>query len=125
MQCLTQPGLVAAASMPSGSAVPPTARLQIFDRATKHPNATVASWASPRVLLVRDFLAPHEVEHLQALAEGAPPAWPWQPHFPGVRKWCELCQMRSAAVHSRVFEAPLYTALYGEVATVCAQGRCS
>lgn len=57
---------------------PPCARdqpcTQIFDRATKHPNVTVVSWASPRVLLVRDFLAPDEVEHLLALAEGAPDA---------------------------------------------------
>ena len=43
---------------------------QVFDRATKHPNATVVSWASPRVLLIRDFLAPPEVAHLVALATG-------------------------------------------------------
>ena len=37
---------------------------QTYDRATKHPNATVLSWAAPRVLLIRDFLAPREVQHL-------------------------------------------------------------
>ncbi|KAL4458441.1 hypothetical protein ABPG75_013306 [Micractinium tetrahymenae] len=43
---------------------------ETFDHATRHPNATVVSWASPRVLLIRDFLTPDEIEHLVALAEG-------------------------------------------------------
>lgn len=45
--------------------------LQAFDRATKHPNATVVSWASPRVVLIRDFLSPQEIEHLERQATGA------------------------------------------------------
>lgn len=44
---------------------------QIFDQATKHPNATVVSWSSPRVVLIRDFLAPEEIEHTVQQATGA------------------------------------------------------
>lgn len=43
---------------------------QVFDRATKHPNATVVSWAAPRVVLIRDFLSPAEVAHLERQARG-------------------------------------------------------
>lgn len=45
--------------------------LQMFHRATKHPNATVVSWSSPRVVLIRDFLAPDEIEHMVQQATGA------------------------------------------------------
>lgn len=44
---------------------------QMFDRATKHANATVVSWSSPRVVLIRDFLSPNEIEHLVQQATGA------------------------------------------------------
>ena len=43
---------------------------QMFDRATKHPNATVVSWSSPRVVLIRDLLAADEIEHLVQQATG-------------------------------------------------------
>ncbi|PRW59635.1 putative prolyl 4-hydroxylase 10 isoform A [Chlorella sorokiniana] len=43
---------------------------EMFDRATKHPNATVVSWSSPRVVLIKDFLAPDEIEHLVHQATG-------------------------------------------------------
>ena len=42
----------------------------MFDRATKHPNASIVSWGSPRVLLIKDFLSPQEVEHLVERATG-------------------------------------------------------
>ena len=54
-------------SLPSHLAL---CRTQMFDRATKHPNATVVSWSSPRVVLIRDFLAPDEIEHLVQQATG-------------------------------------------------------
>lgn len=41
-----------------------------YDVATRHPNATVLSHHSPRVLLVHDFLAPDEVDHLIGIAAG-------------------------------------------------------
>ncbi|EFN54375.1 hypothetical protein CHLNCDRAFT_135671 [Chlorella variabilis] len=43
---------------------------EVFDRAARHPNATVVSWSSPRVLLIRDFLTPDETEHLIRQATG-------------------------------------------------------
>ena len=44
----------------------------VFERSAAHPNATVISQASPRLVLIRSFLSPAEVEHLIALAEGEP-----------------------------------------------------
>lgn len=46
-----------------------------WDRAARHPNATVLSPHAPRVLLVRGFLSPSEVEHLVTLAAGAAGRW--------------------------------------------------
>jgi hypothetical protein len=42
----------------------------VYDRATRHFNATVLSSSSPRLLLIRDFLSPAEVEHLVRQARG-------------------------------------------------------
>ncbi|GAB4822020.1 hypothetical protein N2152v2_009066 [Parachlorella kessleri] len=42
----------------------------IFDRALAHPNATLVSTHSPRLVLVRGFLSGQEVEHLVGLAQG-------------------------------------------------------
>lgn len=44
--------------------------LQVFDRATRHPNATVLSWSAPRLLVVGNFLTPAEIDHLEWQASG-------------------------------------------------------
>ena len=41
----------------------------IYDRATRHPNATVISWESPRAVLIHSFLKLGEVQHMIELAE--------------------------------------------------------
>lgn len=43
---------------------------EVWDRAAAHPNATLLSAHSPRLVLVRDFLSAAEIEHLLALTAG-------------------------------------------------------
>ena len=58
---------------------------EVFERSAAHPNATLISPASPRLVLIRSFLSPGEVDHLVSLAEGEPapptpagrPSWHW------------------------------------------------
>lgn len=42
---------------------------EVFDRPTRHPNATIVSWESPRVLLIRHFLTEEEVAYLIDIAK--------------------------------------------------------
>ena len=52
----------------------------IFDSGLAHPNATLVSSHSPRLVLVKGFLSGEEVEHLVGLAQGEAIAhlcWLW------------------------------------------------
>lgn len=39
-----------------------------YDAPTRHPNATIISWDKPRIVLLRNFVTPQEVEHFIGLA---------------------------------------------------------
>lgn len=83
-------------------------RTQMFDRATKHPNATVVSWSSPRVVLIRDFLAPNEIEHLVQQATGtvlgrmaaANGNFPVEAALAHLRHWLPCCCVFRCSCHT-------------------------
>lgn len=42
---------------------------EIYDLVLKHPNAKVVHWDDPRIILVKKFLSPDEVDHMKKVAE--------------------------------------------------------
>jgi hypothetical protein len=41
---------------------------EVYDRATRHPNATIVSWESPRAVHFKGFLPREDIDHMLALA---------------------------------------------------------